>query len=335
MGDISRGPLDIPLDSLPMLLQIALEGTTPTSVQSLVVLNAVGNSGGIDITARSLTIQDGAQILTSIAGIGEAGDINIDVDEAVTLSGISFFSLNEININLGSLINTQVLFGAEGNGGNINIKARSLSMTDGSSAFSSTQGQGDAGDILVQVDEFVFLNSSFINSAVNPGAIGNSGDIDIQARSLTITEGSQISATVGRESEDFGLPPGNGDGGNIRINAQDFVSISGTLSDQLNVQNPLNPSQTIEIEGFPGGLLVSTERGATGQTGTITVDTGDFRISDGGALQAFTANDNDAGDITINADTFEATGGGQIIATTFSSGNAGNIILNITDSITQ
>ncbi len=73
---------------------------------------------------------------------------------------------------------------------------------------------------------------------------------------------------------------------------------------------------------------MSTQAGATGRAGTITIKTGELNLVDSGIIEAITANSSDAGDIEVNVDTLNAIGGGQIIATTFSEGKAGNIIIN-------
>lgn len=148
------------------------------------------------------------------------------------------------------------------------------------------------------------------------GAVGNGGEINIRARSLSLTGGSQLAASVFREKN--GLPGGRGKGGSILVNASDSINLSGSS----------------EIKGFSSGLFTATEGGAEGSAGSITVNTAEFRISYGAIANAQTLNESDGGSITINATTFEAVNGGQIITTASSSGDAGTINVNATDSIT-
>ncbi|NEP03211.1 MAG: filamentous hemagglutinin N-terminal domain-containing protein [Symploca sp. SIO2E9] len=301
----------------------------PTRVISVVTPEAVGNSNGIEIFAESLTLRNGAYVSTSTFGQGDAGTIDVNVREAVTLEGFTPIMFNGIDlIRFNNVLLTQVGLGAIGEAGDISIKARSLSLSDASVIESSTLSQGNAGDIRVQVDEFVSLDQSNIGSSVILGGVGSGGDIDIWARSLTLTNGAQIGAAIGQELSN--RPGGSGKGGNIRVNTTDFVSISGVTPAQLI----FTPSEIRQLEGFSSGLLVAAERGTTGSAGSIIVNTGAFRLADGGVVEAFTGNSSKAGDITINANTFEATGGGQLLATTFSSGRAGDITLDINDSIT-
>jgi filamentous hemagglutinin family protein len=319
--------------------------TLPTSIQSLV--NVEGNSGNIKITARSLTLQEGASILTNLVGKGKAGDINIEVGEDVKLSGFSVGKLLFTDFRFPSSITTIAGAGTlpaqvVGRGGNINIKANSFSMTNGSIIASSTQGQGDAGNIFLQVNDLVSMSSSNIESGVNPGAIGKGGNIDIQTRSLNLIEGSQISSLV--SGSIFGLPAGQGSAGNITIDATESVNISGTRPSQIPKIPLINPfASPSEIasalqspvlpDGLSSSLLVITEEGATGNAGAIAVNTKTFRLADGATIEAFTENASPGGEIRINANTLEIVGGGQILTTTFAEGRAGDIFLDVGDKI--
>ena len=130
-------------------------------------------------------------------------------------------------------------------------------------------------------------------------------------------------------------PSGRGRGGNIRINATDFVNIDGYSRNQLQIVDSSNPSTTFLTAGFSSGLFTNSERGASGDAGNIFVTTNHFRVADGGSVTASTANPNsDSGNITINARNFEASGGGQVVTTTRSRGDAGQITLNATENTT-
>ena len=99
-----------------------------------IVLGGKGNSGGIDIFARSLSMTNRTQLNGDTRGVGDAGDINIEVDEDVKL--------------VNSIIISEVTEGAgEGDGGNIIIKTGSLFLQDGSSLLADTENIGNAGDI--------------------------------------------------------------------------------------------------------------------------------------------------------------------------------------------
>ena len=268
---------------------------------------AVGSSGGLNIQARSLNVLDGAQLQVEVrhGGKGDAGDIQINVDDTVTIA-------REDKNEFPSAISSFVEKNANGDGGKIFLTTGSLNMSDGGQIKADTLGVGNAGSIEVIARDSVSLSRS---KPINPtsissdvGGVGNGGTIDIKTRSLSLTGGGQIGATVLRAQAEENLPAGRGEGGNIQIQAADSILISG-----------------FDEQGYSSGLLTSTEEGAKGQAGNITVNTNRFRIADGASVDARTDNSDRGGDILINATTFEAVGGGQIQSNTRSSGKAGNL----------
>ena len=268
-----------------------------------VLPGAEGNSGNINVNAGSLFLSGRSAIQVVSRGNGEIGDVNIDVRDGL------------VKLADRSGINSSLLPDAKGKDGNIFITAKEVSLTN-SQLSTDTFGEGDAGNVFVQATENVSLSDSLIFSNVQEGAVGNGGDINIETRALSLTGGSEISASVIQANN--GLPGGRGQGGNILINASDSINLSGFS----------------ESQGFSSGLSTATQEGAIGQAGNITVNTtGTFRIADGAIVNAQTLNQSEGGSITIKAATFEEVNGGQIITTSGSSGNAGSITVSA-DAIT-
>ncbi|WP_299484868.1 filamentous hemagglutinin N-terminal domain-containing protein [Acaryochloris sp. IP29b_bin.137] len=297
-------PSDITLNATDAL-KISDRGV----VLSTVGLFATGNASNISIQAGSLLLENGSGINTTSLGEGDAGDITIDVRDGINLNNSGINSV---------LITILESAPARGNSGKINIKARSLSLANGSGLQTSTLGIGDAGDIVVNARDFVSLDNTRLTgttrrtqiiTSVDDGGEGKGGTINIQTHKLSLKNGAQLSAGV--------APGGEGIGGEILIDATDSVVISGFS----------------EENGFSSRLITTTEAGAIGAAGDIRVDTDIFRITDGAVVSAQTLNASPGGDITINANSFEALDGGQILTTTSSNGDAGNIKLNVTDSI--
>ena len=285
-------------------------------VGSFVDQNAIGSSGDVLIDAGSFDLVNGAYLYTLSNAKGNSGNIIINVRDEINLKGLS----NDDNLYPSQIANQIQRYG-EGNGGNTTINARSLSLADGASIQTATIGKGNAGNIFIRVNDYVSLEKSTIldttqiRTAVEAGAIGNGGNIDIQARSLSLTDGSQLAASV---SQPFGnvLVGGQGRGGQIIINASDSVSISGTGY------------------GFSSGIVAETELGAVGNAGNITINTDLFHLSDGGIVDAKTRNSGTGGNIIINANNIDLLSGGQVQSNAFSSGNAGNISINAVNRLT-
>jgi len=274
----------------------------------------MGQGGDVNITASSLTVSNGALVQASTNGRGNAGNLNINVRDLVSLDGVGpdAFSSGAYS---GVESNTAV-----GNGGNINILAGSLSVTNGAVVTASTEGMGNAGNITINVPNAIVLSgisptfnellqteqSSGVYSVVKPTGVGTGGNINITTGSLEVADGALVIART----------RGQGNAGTIQINAVDYVTISGIGRDKTS-----------------SALLTPTEREASARGGDITVNTNVLRVSNGAVINSQTLNDNKGGNITINTNIFEATGGGQAIATTSSSGQAGNITINATDAI--
>ncbi|MEQ9238951.1 two-partner secretion domain-containing protein, partial [Coleofasciculus sp. E2-BRE-01] len=204
--------------------------------------------GNINLTARSLSLTNGAQLNTSTFGRADAGNVTINVSDAITMAGFGGGLFTGILSNVES--------GANANGGNINIVAGSLSILDGAQVQTLVRqatgtvpaGQGNAGNININVrDDFTLdgVNQFFVPSTVTSGldfrATGRGGNIDIEAGSLSITNGAQLTAST------FGL----GDAGNIDINVSNNLTVAGVNA------------------GFSSRVTSNVEAGGVGNGGDI------------------------------------------------------------------
>ncbi|MGI2904364.1 filamentous hemagglutinin N-terminal domain-containing protein [Tolypothrix sp. VBCCA 56010] len=244
-----------------------------------------GNGGTIEINSTNLSINNGAGIGINSNGQGSAGGfLNIKAGDSIALTD------GLITSGLGSQ--------AIGQGGEINLTAGELSLTDGAKVVASTSGQGNAGRINAQVKDRVTLtNNSQIQSTVESGAVGQGGEIKLNAGELSLTDGAIVASTSGQ-----------GNAGNINIDA---------------------PNGSVSISDS-SGLLTQTSSD-TGKGGIIAVTTKAFEISNNATLNATTNSASDGGSVIINASTFDAVSGSKLQTTTSGSGNAGNIRVKVGD----
>ncbi|MEH1917931.1 two-partner secretion domain-containing protein [Nostoc sp.] len=299
-------------------------------IYSTVETGAVGAGGDINITAGSLSLTNGAQLLTFVrgtsdppAGRGDAGNVNIDVRDAVTIDGV--------NNGRVSAVYTYVDNGAIGNAGDINITTGSLSLTNGAKLDASIYGEGNAGSVFVQASDSVSLVNSNILSAVGTEAVGKSGDINIKAKTLSLTDGARLDAST----------YGRGNAGSVFVQASDSVSLINSII----------------------GSTVGTE--AVGNGGDINITAGALSLSDGAGLFASTLGQGNAGNvfvqvsgrvslannsfinsnvgeevvgsnggnINITAGSLSLTNSASLSAITFGQGNGGSIFVQALDSI--
>ncbi|BAZ18422.1 filamentous hemagglutinin outer membrane protein (plasmid) [Calothrix sp. NIES-4071] len=343
------------------------------NIFSTVEAGGVGDGGNIDINASSLSLLSGAQLLTFTreasdtqpAGQGNAGNINVRVTGDVDIAG-------EKN-GFSSQITSSTAAGTIGNGGNITINSASFSLRDNAKLSASTRGQGNAGNIDVEVTGAVTLlgtkdtNTSAIFSGVEAGGVGKGGNITIDADSFLLRDKIQLTTSTSgqgnagnvivRAKNAVSLVGGSilttvqaggvGKGGNIDINAAMFSLTDGAQLQTItfgasNTQGAgqgsagnvsIKVTNAVEISGFGTAIGSLVETGTQGNGGNITIDANSFYLRNGAKLDARTENNNKGGDITVNTNVFETLTGGQLITTTSNNGRAGKITINATDKI--
>ena len=315
------------------------------SVNSFISELRVGNSGNTNLTANNLFLTNGGIIQSNVVGIGDSGDINLNIRDSISIDGVG--TVPNTNTIVPSNIQSNVVRGI-GNSGNINITTTHLSLTNGGNIDASSFGEGNAGDITINAVDSVFLageSGGSISSLVQPEAIGNAGKVSINTTNLTLTNGGQILSDT----------RGQGNAGNITINALDTISLAGEDKD-----------------GFNSAIASTVQPEAIGNAGTVRIDTTNLTLTNGARIISSTFGQGNAGNITINAvDTVslagegrdrvgfislisssveeDATGnagtvsinttnltlnnGAQIGSGTFGQGNGGNLKINATDSI--
>lgn len=302
-----------------------------SSVFSVLGSQGVGRGGDVTLRARSLSLANGARISTATLGQGDAGNINVEVSDDVSISRSDLSLFSSGNGNAGNLtidagdrivLDDSVVFSelfsqGVGRGGDISVRARSLFLNNGAQLNTSTAGRGDAGNINIAIEDdvtFTGVNqgtrSGVFSQVYSPG-IGNSGDINLSAGTLALNDGAQINA----------ISVGRGDAGDIAVNVSNGIAING-----FN-------------QGFPSAIGSSVEGEGAGEGGNVSIDVrnGFLSLTNGGLISTSTlSGQGDAGNIDIEArnlylDRAGSSRGG--IFATSASGNGGNIRLQASRSV--
>ncbi|MBD1869426.1 filamentous hemagglutinin N-terminal domain-containing protein, partial [Cyanobacteria bacterium FACHB-471] len=278
-----------------------------------------GDAGNIILRAPtgSLVVTGGSQISAITNGQGDAGNVVINVRDRVSLSGVNPNDPESSSAIFSSVGTTNSSRIGRGNGGNIRITAGSLFLTGGTQLVANTNGQGDAGSVIVHVRDRVSfdggnsegipsgISSNVSISAENRVAVGDGGDIRITAGSLSLTNGALLNSSTN----------GQGNAGNITINARGSVFVEGGGE-------------------FASAIISSTEAGAQGRGGNISIRADSVRLANRGSIFSSTRNRLPGGTVTVNTNTFEAIEGAQVNTSSNNQGRAGNIILDVADRIT-
>ncbi|MBE9045219.1 filamentous hemagglutinin N-terminal domain-containing protein [Pleurocapsales cyanobacterium LEGE 10410] len=268
--------------------------------------NATGKSGDLLINTNNLSITNGGRIGVLTLGRGDTGDVIVDASELITLDSTDTGSFTGILAqtsesgtgNVGQIeIETQNLniannariatntFGV-GDAGDLSIQAQSLKIVSGAQLSTSSldRGQGNAGNIAIDANNILLdggENNIFtaITASIDTEASGEGGKIDIGSNRsierLTVTNGAQILTNI------FG----NGDGGEITINASEQVLVSG---------------ENTRVKAD----LVSTANSNGIQGGNLTIDTKQLVVEDGAQVSTTTFGRGDAGNLIVNASEF-------------------------------
>jgi filamentous hemagglutinin family protein len=295
LGSPSATAGDIKLDATG---DIRISDTA--AIVSSVNFESQGKGGEIEIVTGNLYITNGAGISASTFGKGDAGNVKVTAKDTVFLADAIIFSTVEL--------------GSVGKGGNIDIIAGSLSLRDGAQLSTGIRdangteptGTGDAGNINLKVSGAVDIAgkkdifSSGILSYLGTDAVGNGGNINIDAGSFTLRDGAQFSAAT----------YGQGNAGSITINTTDFVTITGK-------------------SGSSNSALFVDSQSQTGKAGNLIVRSPQITLDNGGKINAGSFSGN-GGNIKIQqADLLLLRRGGQITTnaggTPQVGGNGGNI----------
>ncbi|QKD81670.1 filamentous hemagglutinin N-terminal domain-containing protein [Thermoleptolyngbya sichuanensis A183] len=325
--------------------RVRFAGTSPTGQTSVVFANtegnAVGDGGNISLTANVLEMADGAQLVASTSAEGNAGDVVIRVGDRILLDGKDTSIFTRINAETLALDDRIQL-----RGGTIDIETGSLSVLNGAQLLSNTNGQGDAGDVLIRASGDVLFQglsadqqlTSAIFSRVDNGATGNGGSIYIQARNLFVLDGARLfSGTLGK-----------GNSGDITINATGQVRFAGTgPNGQVSVAfsnvegNAVGNGGDISItanrlELADGAQFVASTR-ARGNAGAVILRVGDRIFLSGTGTGIFsnveTGGIGQGGRVNIRTGSLAITRGAQLVANTRGGGNAGDIRVIATGNV--
>ncbi len=294
-------------------------------VNSDVAPGAVGNGGNVTLTARTVSLTDGARISAGTFGQGNAGSVAIAAD-VVSFDGFG----GDVNNPFVSGVFSTVRPGAVGKGGNITITARLFSATNSARVGARTLGQGNAGSVTIIADTITFDGvasngfSGGVGSSVEPGAVGNAGNVNITARTLSLTNGAQVNTNT----------RGRGNAGNIELNVNTLQATGGSQLTTTTSTNGragniiIRASDRITLSGAETGVLASTTPDSTGDGGSIFIYPRQITLTDGAGISADSQGTGNGGNLEVVAGRLILNNRALLTATT-ASGEGGNITLQL------
>ncbi|MEM8807007.1 MAG: filamentous hemagglutinin N-terminal domain-containing protein [Cyanobacteria bacterium P01_G01_bin.38] len=292
--------------------------------------------GRVSLYAQKLDIDNSSRIfsfLLLVPGLGEiqGGDVVIDAEGEISVDNDSFI----ISALLGSDPSSDLT-----NSGNIEIEGRSLSVSNGSSITSGSAGQGNAGNVDIEVADSIVVSGRDLNG--NPSVIGSptgvtgvpvsgsGGSVNLGADTIFLSDGAGISA---RNQSD------TGDAGSINIVASDSLLMNDGAFLTTETVGPGNAGQiNIQAQNIQlSNSSLGTQTFGPGNAGQIDIQAQNIQLRDDALVESATFGQGRGGNIDIMADQLIAQNGGQISASSGREnvpgnfGRSGDIQIEITD----
>ncbi|SLM31864.1 exported hypothetical protein [Desulfamplus magnetovallimortis] len=312
-----------------------------TGIESDASYGSSGNAGTVDVTVDGLLeLLDEARISSSTSAKGDAKNVIVKAGE-LKIDGKG---------GDGTGIASLAFYFSEGNGGTVTVTVdRLLKLIDGALISSSTYAKGDAGTVTVNADNIIIDGESTgIYSAATDNAAGYVGDVIINADSVTLMNGGNISISAEQKLSEESLAElsGNSIVNSININARNIhLDQKATITSE-STQNV--PASEINIQAnktiVKNSSTINTScKNADG--GDITIQSDSLFIHDAQITTSVEGETGDGGNITIKGikqednampENFLVMKGGFIQANTAAeNATGGTIDINVNGIITD
>ncbi len=355
-------------------------GFTGISSQTVVLAGSAtterGSGGNLQIEARtSLTIEKGARLSTDTLGTGNAGMLTVtgvDVTVRDPNSAISSASnlpttqagaggkvkldlSGNLEISNAGIVSAETLGG--GLGGDVEISAPVIAITQGGRILGDASGNGAAGGITIRSASLSLAGKDSRIAAVTKftgDGGGHGGSIDLLGGgAVRLTAGARIAADTsgsgtggnihleisgltidGKDSKISSESTANGAGGNIRIDGgsgallrgaamlTDFGTISTDSSGSARGGNITIALENLTLSGLGAQAGAKARRSAVG--GNIEIRSEHLKLLDGGLITVSASDTAVGGDIGINAAEM-LIDSGYVNASVFDAAQAGSI----------
>ncbi|OKH43020.1 hypothetical protein NIES2101_31705 [Calothrix sp. HK-06] len=320
------------------------------------------SSGRISASSGPFVIVEGIPVSTTPGGRIELGSVM--QGEVNITPGRLGFNLDYVNVpNFG---NIQVRGGADVNvsgtgGGEIQINARNLLLSEQARVGSITQGSVKGGNFNVNATESVELigtgdvtqtlqvlvtpqintpnvRTTTLYTGVSIGGNGNGGNLTINTGKFIARNNALVITST----------QGLGNSGNITINASGVVELKSSIlttgvgvratggnggnltinTSKLLLQDNAQANTTTLSTGKSGNIILNASESVefTGGKTVFLGGTGNARISTGIITSSIGAGQ--AGDLEVTTPRLLLQNGGQITASTFGAGQGGTVKIN-------
>ncbi len=281
--------------------------------------------GNVTLDSGQLHALGGRIELGGLAGAGTIG-LNVE-DNNLRLSYPAGVPRANVSLTNGAVVDVTAT-----GGGNIAISARNLDLEASvvqAGIGEDLQSDGtQAGDITINTTEAMKIAGSRITNNVEFGAVGNAGSILIKTDSLSLTDGTELSAVTS----------GQGSTGGISVQANKSISIASSfISTSADEETGVGDAGDINIQTvdifLTDGSQLDTSTAREGRVGNVIINARNIVSVENSFISSDTFGPENAGSINIQAKELSLSKGGVIssLSATDGKGNAGNIEINASD----
>ncbi len=258
---VTAHELDIARGTSPLFTGIAADAASavggdvgyPRPVKS-------GPGGNVRVQADIVRIYDGGQISANTATRARGGNVSVEAGDLFLLG----------RFDLPSAISAESLsIGAGGPGGNVEVVAQRLRISDGARISAATVGQGAGGDVQVRARDVAIsggnlpIVTGIVAESNSAGAGGPGGDVRVVADRLALRAGGRIEAST----------RGGGAGGSVWVTASRLTLESAGAIEASALGRGAAGSVTLEVSQpltLRTGSAIRTTSAESG-AGTVSI----------------------------------------------------------------
>ena len=248
---------------------------------------ASGSGGDLEVSARSLVLADGGQILSiaNLLAAGNGGNIRVDAEE-VAISGVNaadpLATSGIASENVGTAI-----------GGNIDLSVGRLTLRDGGAVRARSLISGPGGRVVAIAREAIEimgvnpLDTSF-SSTIGTATFGtaDAGDLVVRAPQVRVLEGGTIASSVFPQL--FAVSTSNPDALEVALGIELLQNLPSEIATG-NGGTTTVEADFLEIDGASELVpevpsAIGTITTGSGNAGKLFVSAREIRLSEGGAL---------------------------------------------------
>lgn len=272
-GDIDGGVLDIAVRG-----DLVAATDSESGIISAIIAGSYGGLGaGAPVKLEvggNLVIRDGSFITSESYGPGPAGAMHINA------GGIEVRGQG-----LGEFTGISADNHGDGMGPSLSITTATFSILNGAYVGTHNNGTGSGGALSINADSILASGSGDVTLSLSTETVGgNAGNLTLNTRILSLSDGARISSSTG----------GSGDAGNLDMTASESIDIKGELSGI-----------------FSATVATDADVGHAGNAGELKISAPLLRIS-GGVIDSTTVGDGDAGAVNVSVGALQLSGGAQI-----------------------